>query len=158
LVVTIVAVLLRKLLDPVLGEYSPYITLYPTIVFLAIYAGLGVAVVSAIFGVLGVTYWFMLNRSVFHLSASAHWVGSLLFLLVSACIIVAVEFNRKAQMRLRRTKTLFETVLDNSPGAEYMKDEAGRYVYVNRTGKTVYPLDFVGKTDFELFPVAFASQ
>jgi PAS domain S-box-containing protein len=158
LVVTTVAVLLRKLLDPVLGEYSPYITLYPTIVFLAIYAGLGVAVVSAIFGVLGITYWFMLNRSLFHLGASAHWVGSLLFLLVSACIIIAVEINRRSQMRLRRTKTLFETVLDNSPSAEYMKDEAGRYVYVNRTGRIVYPLDFVGKTDFELFPAVFASQ
>jgi PAS domain S-box-containing protein len=158
LVVTAVAVLFRKLLDPVLGEYSPYITLYPTIVFLAIYAGLGTAVASSVTGVLGVTYWFLLNRSVFHLTASAHMVGSLLFLLVSACIIVAVEVNRRSQMRVRRTKTLFETVLDNSPGAEYLKDEAGRYVYVNRTGRTVYPLDFVGKTDFELFPAAFASQ
>jgi PAS domain S-box-containing protein len=158
LVAAAVALLLRKLLDPVLGDYSPYITLYPIAVFLAMYVGVGPSVASVILGALGVTYWFMHHRSISHLSILAHIVGSLIFLLVSACIIAAGEVSRRSQTRLRRTKALFETVLDNSPGTEFLKDEAGRYVYVNRTGRIEFPADSIGKTDFELFPASYASQ
>jgi len=158
LVATVLALLLRRLLDPVLGDYSPYITLYPTIVFLAIYVGVGPSVASAIVGVLGVTQWFMEHRSLFNLGVPAHIAGSSIFLLVSASIIAAGEAGRRSQMRLQRTKILFETVLDNSPGTEFLKDEAGRYVYVNRTGRGEFPPDSIGKTDFELFPASYASQ
>jgi PAS domain S-box-containing protein len=158
LVATALALLLRRLLDPVLGDYSPYITLYPTIVFLALYIGVGPSVASAIAGVLGVTEWFMEHRSSFNLGVPAHIAGSSIFLLVSASIIAAGEAGRRSQMRLRRTKVLFETVLDNSPGTEFLKDEAGRYVYVNRIGRTEFPPESIGKTDFELFPASYASQ
>jgi len=158
LAATAVALLLRKLLYPVLGDYSPYITLYPTIVFLAMYAGVGPSVVSAIIGVLGVTYWFNEDHRSFQTSIPAYIVGSLMFLVVSACIIAAGEASRRSQTRLRRTKALFETCLENSPGVEFVKDEAGRYVYVNRAGRTEFPRHFMGKTDLELFPASFASQ
>jgi len=126
LVATAVALLLRRLLGPLLGVYTPYITLYPTVILLAMYAGVGPSVVSVICGVLGVTYWFMQHRSSFQISTPAPVVGSFIFLLVSACIIAAGEFSRRSQTRLRRAKTLFEAFLDNSPGIEYLKDPDGR--------------------------------
>jgi PAS domain S-box-containing protein len=158
LAATAVALLLRKLLDPYLGDYTPYISLFPTIVFLAMYVGLGPSVASVILGVMWATYWFVHPRSSLQINTLAHLVGTLSFLVVSACIIVAGEVSRRSKVRLCRTKMLFETFLDNSPGIEFLKDEAGRYIYVNETGRTESGQDFIGKTDFELFPASFASQ
>jgi PAS domain S-box-containing protein len=158
-VATAVALLFRKLLDPVLGVYSPYITLYPAIVLLAMYVGPDSSALCAISGVIGATYWFVPPRASFAIANKpSHAVGTLVFLMVAACIIAAGEVSRRSQTRLRRSKALFETFLDNSPGAEFLKDEAGRYIYVNRSTKTGFALDFIGKTDFDLFPATFASQ
>jgi PAS domain S-box-containing protein len=165
LIAVAVALLLRKLLDPVLGDYTPYITLYPTMVFLAMYLGVGPSVVAATLGALGATYWFVEPRGSFHISdVSTHVVGTLSFFVVSVCIIGTGEVSRRSQARLRRTKALFETFLDNSPGIEFLKDASGRYVYVNRAARSLFrqdsigEIDFIGKTDFELLPAAFASQ
>jgi PAS domain S-box-containing protein len=159
LAATAVALFLRGLLDPLLGNYTPFITLYPTIVLLAIYLGVGPSALSVVSGIIGTTYWFVHLRGSFPVNGiGAHVVGSLSFLVVSACIIAAGEASRRTQRRLRRTKALFETFLENSPGIEFAKDEAGRYVYVNRIGRTEFPPDCIGKTDFELFPASFASQ
>jgi PAS domain S-box-containing protein len=115
LVATAVALLLRRLLDPILGDYSPFITLYPTIVFLAMYVGVGPSVASAIIGVLGVTYWFLQHRNLFHLSTPAHIAGSLIFLLVSASITAACEVGRRSQMRLRRAEEQLRRFLEAAP-------------------------------------------
>ena len=155
---TAVALLLRMLIDPLLGERSHYLTLYPTIVFLAIYVGSGPAVLSTILGFLGVSYWLVEPRGSFHTHTPADMVRPLGFLVASACIIAAGEISRRSQARQRRTKALFDAFLDNSPGVEFLKDEAGRYLYVNETGRAESALDLVGKTDLELFPAAFASQ
>jgi PAS domain S-box-containing protein len=152
------ALFLRKLLDPFVGGYTPYLTLYPTIALLAVYGGLGPSVISVMLGLLGATYWFVPPRSSLQAGTPAHIVDALSFLVVSACVIAAGEASRRSQTRLRRTKTLLEAFLDNSPGIEYLKDEAGKYLYVNRTGHTVFPVDYVGKTDLDLFPPAVATQ
>ena len=68
------------------------------------------------------------------------------------------EWSRRSRIKLRRTRVLFETFLDNSPGAEYLKDESGTYVYANRTNKSRFASGFVGKTDFDIFPKATAQQ
>ena len=48
----------------------------------------------------------------------------------------------------------------NTPAVAFMKDERGRYVYVNELfGKLFRPLDQLrGKTDFEIFPAEIAQQ
>ena len=73
-------------------------------------------------------------------------------------MVVGGEWSRRSRIKLRRTRLLFETFLDNSPGAEYLKDESGTYVYTNRTNKSRFASDFVGKTDFDIFPKATAQQ
>jgi PAS domain S-box-containing protein len=159
LLVTATALLLRKLLDPALGNATPFITLYPAIVFLAMYVGAGPTIFASLSSTLAVTYWFVPPRGSFQIDDKpGHLIGTASFLLVSACIITAGEVSRRSQTRLRRTKTLFETFLDNSPGIEFLKDESGSYVYVNKTGTHEFTVDFIGKTDFDLFPASYASQ
>jgi PAS domain S-box-containing protein len=67
----------------------------------------------------------------------------------------------RAEEQIRKSKTELQEVLDNSPGLIYMKNEAGRYTFVNRRWTELFrPVfgDALGKTDFEYFPEAQARQ
>ena len=62
LAVTALALLGRWLLDPFLGNYTPYILLYGAVALCAIYAGFGPSVLSVILGLIGANYWFVAPR------------------------------------------------------------------------------------------------
>lgn len=54
-----VAILLRWLLDPVLGHVAFYVTLYIAVAFCAIVCGYAPAILCGILGFLGIFYWFV---------------------------------------------------------------------------------------------------
>ena len=159
ILVTAVALLLREILDPYLGNYTPFITMFPTVALLAAYVGLGPSALSVLLGLFGVTYWFIQPRHSF-----VFWhrpsvlIATVVYLIFGAVMVLGGEWSRRSRLKLRRTRVLFETFLDNSPGAEYLKDESGTYVYANKTNKTRFTSDFIGKTDFDIFPQAIAQQ
>lgn len=158
-VVTAAALLLRGILDPYLGNYTPFITMFPTVALLAAYVGLGPSALSVLLGLLGVTYWFVPPRHSFTAwEHPANLIATVVYLLFGAVMVAGGEWSRRSRIKLRRTRILFQTFLDNSPGAEYLKDESGTYVYANRTNKARFASDFVGKTDFDIFPKAIAQQ
>lgn len=67
--------------------------------------------------------------------------------------IIRSERLRAEQQALKSTMEL-QSVLDNSPVLIFMKDEAGRYLFVNRRWTESFHTaleDARGKTDFELF-------
>jgi PAS domain S-box-containing protein len=69
--------------------------------------------------------------------------------------------RKRAEEQIRKSKTELQEVLDNSPALIYMKDEAGRYTFVNRRWTELFnPVfgDALGKTDFEYFPEVQARQ
>jgi PAS domain S-box-containing protein len=87
------------------------------------------------------------------------------FVIFSGIIVAVGENSRRAMSRREkaereasRSHLLFETFMDNSPGAAFMKDRDGKYVYVNRTVKERFKLLLLGKTDFEVFPKEVASS
>ena len=132
LVATAVALLLRKLLNPLLGDYAPYITLYPTIVFLSIYAGVGPSVVALFLGLLGVTYWFMDFRGSFRVNdIPAHVVLSLMFVAVGACIIAAGQSVRRAQRALTASSKQLRRFLEAAPTGLTRCSRDLRYVAAN---------------------------
>ena len=71
-------------------------------------------------------------------------------------------FQRKrAEQALRESEERFRTFMDNSPVVAFMKDEEGRFIYLNEPFKRVFqtgPDELVGKTDFDLFPAEIARQ
>jgi PAS domain S-box-containing protein len=159
ILVTAAALLLRELLDPFLGNYTPYITMFPTIALLAAYAGIGPSVVSVLLGLVGVIYWFVPPRHSFAAwERPANLIATVVYLIFAAVMVLGGEWSRRSRIKLRRSRVLFETFLDNSPGAEYLKDEAGTYVYANKTNKIRFSSEFVGKTDFDIFPQTVAQQ
>jgi K+-sensing histidine kinase KdpD len=59
LAMAVLAVLLRGLLDPVLGHVAFYVTLYMAVAFDAVVCGAGPAALSSTVGFLGIFYWFV---------------------------------------------------------------------------------------------------
>lgn len=159
ILVTAGALLVREVLDPYLGNYTPFITMFPTVALLAAYVGLGPSALSVVLGLFGVIYWFVPPRHSFAVwQHPVNLIATVVYLIFGAVMVVGGEWSRRSRVRLRRTRVLFETFLDNSPGAEYLKDESGTYVYANRTNKSRFASGFVGKTDFDIFPKATAQQ
>lgn len=58
---------------------------------------------------------------------------------------------------LRASEERFQLFMNHSPASAYVKDSQGRYVFVNRTLSEdcgIQMADWIGKTDFDLFPSA----
>jgi len=75
--------------------------------------------------------------------------------------IADVTKRKQAEEALRESQQIFESFMSNSPTTAYIKDEQGRYIYVNRRIEHLFNrkrADWIGKTDFDLFPVETAKQ
>src|SRR3989454_2198412 len=62
---------------------------------------------------------------------------------------------------LRESEDRFHAFMDNSPAVAFMKDEDGRFVYVNQLFERFFKLtrlQWLGKTDFDLWPEETARQ
>jgi PAS domain S-box-containing protein len=69
--------------------------------------------------------------------------------------------RKRTEEALRESQTLFEAFMRYSPATAYIKDEEGRYLYVNPLSERICdrPIyDWLGKTDFELFSPQEAQQ
>jgi PAS domain S-box-containing protein len=100
-VATAVALLGRWLLDPFLGDYTPFVTLFAAVAFLAIYAGFGPSMLATALGLVGTTYWFVPPRGSWAIwNVPAHALASLTYLLVCMLIAVAGEVTRRSKANL----------------------------------------------------------
>jgi signal transduction histidine kinase len=98
----IVALLLRRLLAPLLGENNPYHTLWAAIVFSAWYCGLGPSLVTTLIGVVGVWYWFLPPFHSFSLQDPKTAISGIVgFLFFSGLIIALGETNRRSLAKSR---------------------------------------------------------
>jgi PAS domain S-box-containing protein len=92
----------RKLLDPFLGNFTPFITLYSGVAITAIYAGFGPAILATVLGLIGADYWFVPPRESFPLSSTPHIIGTLTYLGVCILIATAGETSRRSKVKLNR--------------------------------------------------------
>jgi PAS domain S-box-containing protein len=94
-----------------------------------------------------------------HLQATPHAVddGSLLW----NGVVLNVTERVLTKLRLAESENRFRAFMDRSPALAWMKDAEGRYVYLNRSCQKRFGIraeDWIGKTDFDLWPVDVASQ
>src|SRR5580700_5245336 len=94
LLATAIALVLRLLLAPLLGDTNPYHTLWAAVVFSAWYCGLGPSILTAILGAVGVWYWFLPLANSFYLKDPKNeFAGVIGFLFFSGLIIALGEAN-----------------------------------------------------------------
>jgi signal transduction histidine kinase len=96
----IVALGLRELLTPLLGENNPYHTVWAAVVFCAWYCGLGPSILTAVLSLFGVWYWFLPPPHSFALDDPRTAISGMLgFLVFSSLIIALGESNRRSLAR-----------------------------------------------------------
>jgi diguanylate cyclase (GGDEF)-like protein/PAS domain S-box-containing protein len=67
--------------------------------------------------------------------------------------------RKRAEDALKQSEERFHAFMNNSPTVAFMKDESGRYVYVNQTLECLFNVkleDLRGKTDFDWLPEEIA--
>lgn len=103
------AIVLRWLLDPLLGHVAFYVTLYMTVAFCAVVCGFGPAIVSGVLGFLGIVYWFVDPRHSASLIRQPEIHAMTACFLVCAVLIALGEANRSKQLRLNETLVAVST-------------------------------------------------
>jgi len=76
-------------------------------------------------------------------------------------LLVRNSRMKRAEEDLRQSEGRFRLFMDNSPAVIFMKDEQGRYVYMNEAYQKRLNIrleDRQGKTDFEIYPLAIAEE
>jgi len=76
----------------------------------------------------------------------------------SRCFTLDITARKQAEDKLRESEERFAQFMRCSPGFAWIKDSTGRYVFVNDSVSTALGVDFVGRTDQDLFPPETASQ
>src|SRR5437667_9966623 len=87
LLATALSLLVRLALHPVLGETTPYITLFPAVAFCAWYGGVGPSILSVIVALIGAQYWLIPPVHSLRIVGTAQAANILVFLLVSSFLV-----------------------------------------------------------------------
>jgi len=96
----LVALLLRKMLSPLLGTDNPYLTAWAAVVLSAWYCGVGPSVVCTVISVIGVWYWFLPVVNSFTFQNPKGEISSMvLFCVLAALVVVLGEANRRLKAR-----------------------------------------------------------
>ena len=103
---TVAALFIRSVLNPFLGNYLPYVTLFPAVAFCAWYCGVWPSIVCVALSLFGVKYWNI--ASVEQPNFMVQAIGMLVFLLASGAIVYMGETRRRENERMRREQRSLE--------------------------------------------------
>lgn len=104
----VLSILLRALLDPLLGHSGFYVTVYLAVVFAELVCGLGPSILTAVVGTTGIAYWFVDPRGAFSISDRRDIHGLIACVLASAALIALSEANRRKGLRLNQAREELE--------------------------------------------------
>ena len=125
------AVLLRWVLDPVLGDAFPLVTLFGAIAAIVWLGGYRLAIPITLIGYLACNYLFIPPRGQFNLQDAANVVGLLVYLFTCAIIIAFGEVARIGYFRTRNQREVFRVTLRSIGDAVITTDTEGRITYIN---------------------------
>ena len=111
LIITAAALALRGLLNPVLGDLGPFLSIYAAVTLASVYLGAGPATLTAILGLLGSTHFF-LSRDNFSFESRSDLAYTVGYLVVAATIIVLAERSRRAFVQVEAARHTLEQKVD----------------------------------------------
>ena len=159
LVVLAVALALRGALDPWLGSRVPYITAFGAIILAAWVGGTGPGLITAVLGWLGCEWFFIEPRGAINYRGTDQVVEALAYFVSTGLIAALGGAMQNARRRADANEQRFRGFMQYSPNGVFIKDEAGRYVFMNRVGEGLAgTTSWEGRTDGELLPAEVAAQ
>jgi PAS domain S-box-containing protein len=148
-----VALGLRLALDPWLDWRVPFVTLFGAVIVAAWYGGARPALLAAFAGWMGCELLFIEPRGAITFRGMVQVIEILAYALSTLLIGALGGAMHRARRRAEENEQRFRDFMQNSPNAVYLKDEAGRYVFISRAGEQMIGRsDWQGLTDDELLP------
>ena len=105
------AILVRWALNPVLGDYLPYVTLFPAVAFTSWCCGVAPSVLLLAIGLLGVRYWFIPPTHSLFIPDVPQFIGMLTFASGAVAIIGIGEFVRRDSAALHKAQGELEKLV-----------------------------------------------
>ena len=133
----VAAVFLRWLLDPVMGDSLPLVTLFGAVAAAAWVGRYRAALVVAVLGYLACDYLFIPPRGRLGLDDLGKVVGLLAYLVTCALIIGFGEAMRFAQVRAAERGELLRVTLASIGDAVITTDVDGRITYLNAVAESL---------------------
>jgi PAS domain S-box-containing protein len=131
------AVLLRWLLDPLLGDAFPLVTLFGAVAAAAWAGGYGPAILSTIVGYVACGYLFIEPRGSLPLETFGNFVGFTAYLFTCALIIGFGQAARLAHRRSNERRELLRVTLSSIGDAVVTTDVDGRVTYLNPVAESL---------------------
>jgi PAS domain S-box-containing protein len=145
------ALVLRAALDPWLGPRVPYVTMFGAIIVAAWYGGAGPAILAAASAWIAAQLLFVEPRGQVNLRGLQDLIEVVAYAVSSLLIAGLGGAMQSARRRSAESEERFRAFMQNSPSGVFLKDEEGRYLFVNRAGEELMGRkDWLGKTDEEL--------
>jgi PAS domain S-box-containing protein len=131
------AVLLRWLLDPVMGDSLPLVTLFGSVAAAAWVGGVRPAVLVVTLGYAACNYLFVEPRGEISLAESRDVVGLIAYLFTCSLIIGFGEAMRRALRRASERREALQVTLGSIGDAVITTDIQGRVTYLNPVAESL---------------------
>jgi PAS domain S-box-containing protein len=137
LVAVVLAVLLRWLLDPLMGDSLPLVTLFGAVAAAVWLGGYRVAIPVTLLGYVACHYLFIAPRGHFNLSDRANIVGLVAYLFTCTLIIFFGEAAQIAETRAHQRRELFRVTLRSIGDAVITTDTRGCITDLNEVAESL---------------------
>ena len=131
------AVLARWLLDPVMGDTLPLVTIFGGVAVAVWLGGYRLAIPAALLGYGACHYLFIEPRGHFDLGSATNVVGLAAYLFTCSLIIAIGEAARIAQRRTTESREVFRVTLRSIGDAVITTNNEGRITYINEVGESL---------------------
>lgn len=152
----VLAILLRWLLDPLMGDALPLVTLFGAVAAGVWLGGYRVAIPVTIFGYVACHYLFIPPRGQIILNDVPNIVGLVAYLFTCTLIIGFGEIARVAHARITESREVFRVTLRSIGDAVITTDIKGCVTYINGVGESLTGWsheDALGQSLDRVFPI-----
>jgi signal transduction histidine kinase len=105
----LIALGIRGAFSSLLGDYAPFVTLFPAVAIAAWFCRIGASTLSIAVALMGVRFWFIEPVHSLSIPDTPQLAGILAFLLGSAVLVATGEVNRRNNVALKGVQEELET-------------------------------------------------